>query len=66
MSPLLNLISILVASYSCFLAINSALYSLLYLASVKASSGKNLPAFLQHLAVSRGQMRISRITTCSV
>ena len=28
--------------------------------------GKNLPAFLQHLAAFGGQMRISRIITCSV
>jgi len=30
------------------------------------TSGKNLPAFLQHLAAFGGQMRIPRTTTCSV
>jgi hypothetical protein len=41
MSPLLNLISVLVASYSYFLAINLALYSLLYLAFIKVLSIRN-------------------------
>jgi len=33
---------------------------------MQATSGKNLPAFLQHLAAFGGQMRISRIATYSV
>ena len=34
--------------------------------TVADTSGKNLPAFSQHLAASSGQMRISRIATYSV
>ena len=41
MSFLLNLIGILVVSYSYSLAINLALYSLLYLASTKVLSVRN-------------------------
>ena len=33
---------------------------------LNATSGKNLPAFLQHLAAFGGQMRIPRTLTCSV
>ena len=54
MSPLLNLIGVLVASYSCFLAINSALYSLLCLASVKALSVKNSVSLVYRPTILKG------------
>ena len=41
MSPLLNLIGVLVVSYFYSLIINLALYSLLYLAFTKVLSAKN-------------------------
>ena len=42
-----------------------AVYYKVFLLIIGAS-GKNLPAFLQHLAAFGGQMRIPRTTTCSV
>jgi hypothetical protein len=54
MSPLLNLISVLVASYSHSLAINSALYSLLYLAFTKALSVRNSVSLVYRLTILKG------------
>ena len=54
MSPLLNLNSILVVSCSYSLIINSALYSLLYLASVKVLSVKNSVLSVYRLIILKG------------
>ena len=54
MSPLLNLISILVTSYSYSLAINLALYSLLYLASAKVLSVRNSVLLIYKLIIPKG------------
>ena len=54
MSPLLNLIGILMASYSYFLAINLALYNLLYLASIKALFIRNSILLIYRPTIPKG------------
>ena len=59
MSPLLNLISILVVSYSYSLTINSALCSLLYLASIKVLSIKNSVLSVYRLIILKSLLLLS-------